>query len=57
MIIGELADGGVGVVGVVKLNNACALGASIGFVLYLRLLDLTDGLEKLDQVVVAGGPR
>lgn len=40
-----------------KLNNAGAAGATVRLVLDLSALDLADGGEELDEVVVAGGPR
>lgn len=52
----ELRDGSIGGLGSIKANHAGAPGASAWLVLDLRLLDLSDGSEELNQILVAGRP-
>lgn len=53
----ELGDGGFGSSGTVETNDTGATRSTARLVLYLRLLDLADGGEQLNQVLVACGPR
>lgn len=52
----ELGDGGLGGVGAVEADNTTSARATARLVLNLRLLDLTDGLEEFDQIVIARRP-
>ena len=52
----ELGDGGLGVRLRAKLDNACTCRATVWLVLDLGALDLPDGGEELDKVLVAGAP-
>lgn len=52
----ELSDGSLGGVGVVEADHTAAARAAARLVLDLGLLDLADGGEELDQIVIAGGP-
>jgi hypothetical protein len=49
----ELRDGRFGGLGAVKTDNAASLGSAARLVLDLGLLNLADGAEELDQVIVA----
>ena len=53
----ELGDGLRSVLLRGELNNTSATGTTSRLVLDLCTLDLTDGGEELDEVVVAGAPR
>ena len=53
----ELGDGGIGGLSAVKANDTGATGPAAGFVLNLCLLHFADGREKLNEIVVASGPR
>lgn len=52
----QLTDRGLGIIGRVKFDNACASGSTIWLILDLRSLDLANGGEELDQILVAGRP-
>jgi hypothetical protein len=53
----ELGDRRLGGVRAVETDNAAALGpAADGLILNLGLLDLADGGEEFNQIVVARGP-
>jgi hypothetical protein len=52
----ELGDRSGGVVLRTELDDTGATRATVGLVLNLRALDLADGSEELDQVLVAGAP-
>lgn len=52
----ELGDGGLGRVGAVEADNTASARAAARFILNLCLLDLTDGLEEFDEIVVACRP-
>ena len=52
----ELGDGGVRGLGTVETDNAGAARPSARLVLDLGLLDLADGREQIDQILVARGP-
>lgn len=53
----ELGDGSISSIGSVETHDTGTSGAATWFVLDLGLLDLSDGSEELDQVLIAGGPR
>ncbi len=57
LVTRELFDSSLRVLSSVEANNASASGSAIGLVLDFGLLDLSDGGEELDQVLVACGPR
>ena len=52
----ELGDGRLSGVGTVEANHTSASGTATGLVLNLSLLNLSDGCEQLDQIIVAGRP-
>lgn len=52
----ELGDGGLGGVRAVEADHAAAARPAARLVLDLRLLDLADGGEELDQILVARRP-
>lgn len=52
----ELGDGGVGGFGSIESDDASASGAATWFVLDFRLLDISNGAEELDEVLVARRP-
>ena len=52
----ELLNGRLGSIGTVESNNARSAGAATGLILDFGLLDLADGGEELDQIVVASRP-
>lgn len=52
----KLSDGSFSVIGTVKFHHTCTTRSSVGFVLDLGTLDLSDGGEQLDKIIVAGGP-
>lgn len=54
---GYHTDRSLGVLSAVELNNTSAPRAAIRLVLNLRTLNLPDGVEQLNKVIVAGGPR
>lgn len=56
LVAGELRDGGLGVLDGVELDNSSATGTSVWFVLNLGLLNLADGGEELNEILVACGP-
>ena len=51
-----LTNSGFSVLSAIKLDDTGSTGATIRFVLDLGTLDLADGGEELDQIVIAGGP-
>lgn len=53
----ELGDGSVGGVGTVEPNDTGAARPPTRLILNLGLLDLTDGGEQIDQILVTRGPR
>jgi hypothetical protein len=53
LITGEFLDSGFGVLSRVEANNTSSTGSSIWFVLDFGLLDLSDGGEELDKILVA----
>lgn len=56
LITSEFCNGSLGIVTVVELNDSGTFRAAVWFVLDLRLLNLADGLEQLDQVIITSGP-
>lgn len=56
LVTGELGDGSLGVLNSVEANDTGSAGTSVWLVLNLGLLDLSDGGEELDEILVAGGP-
>lgn len=56
LVIGELGDGLFSILGRSEANHTRAARAAVGLVLDFGLLDLADGLEELDQVIIAGRP-
>lgn len=57
LVTRELGDGCLGVFDGIEANNTSAAGATIGFVLDFSLLDLANGGEELNKILVAGRPR
>jgi hypothetical protein len=53
----EFRDGSSGVLLGAELDNTGAAGATVGLVLDLSALNLTDSSEELDEVLVASAPR
>lgn len=53
----ELGDSSISGLGVVKTNNTCATRPPAWLVLDFSLLDLSDGSEQIDQILIARGPR
>lgn len=53
----ELGDGSISGFSSIEAHDTGTSGAAARFVLDLGLLDLSDGSEELDQVLIAGGPR
>lgn len=53
----ELGDGSIGGLGSIESHDTGTSGAAAWLVLDFGLLDLSDGSEELDQVLIAGGPR
>jgi hypothetical protein len=41
----------------IELNNTSAAGAAMGFILDFGPLNLADGGEQIDKILVASGPR
>jgi len=56
LIARELGNGSCSVVLVVEFDNTGSTRTSVGLVLNLRALDFANGCEKLNQILVAGGP-
>jgi hypothetical protein len=56
LVARELGDGRLGVVGAIELDDTSALGAAVGLVLDLGLLDGADRGEEIDEILIAGGP-
>jgi hypothetical protein len=56
LVTRELGDGCLSVLDRVELHNTSTLGASIAFVLNLRLLDWTDRGEEVNEIFVASRP-
>lgn len=52
----ELLDGGLSIWLAAEAHDTRAAGATVWLVLDLSLLDSSDSLEELDQVLVAGAP-
>lgn len=52
----KLGNGSVGGVGGIKTDDTSASRAAARFVLDLRLLNISDGAEELDQVLIACRP-
>lgn len=52
-----LTDGGVSGIRSVELDDTGAAGTAIGLVLDFGAIDLADGREQVNQVVIASGPR
>lgn len=50
----QRTDGSLSVALARELDNTSALGAAIGLVLNLSALDLADGGEEVDKILVAG---
>ena len=57
LVTGEFFDGSLCVFCSVEANNTSAPGSAVRLVLNFGLLDLSDGGEELDQILVACGPR
>lgn len=57
LVVGELGDGRIGGLLGIEADDTRAARATVGLVLNLGLLDLADGLEQLNQVVVGSRPR
>lgn len=53
----ELGNRGLGGVGGVEPDHAAATGPAAGLVLDLSLLDLANGREEFNQIVIARRPR
>ena len=53
----ELGNSSLGSVGAVEANDTAAARPTAWLILDLSLLDLADGGEEFDQIVVARGPR
>ena len=53
----EFSDGSLRGIGRIKSNNSSPAGSAARFVLDLGLLNLSDGGEEFNQVVVASRPR
>lgn len=53
----ELGDGSVRGISTVEPNDTGAAGSPTRLILDLGLLDLTDGGEQIDQILVTRGPR
>lgn len=53
----ELGDGSIRCLGSIESNDTGASGAAAWLVLDLGLLNLADGSEQLDQILVTSGPR
>ena len=56
LVTRELGDGSLGVLDTIEANDTGSAGTSVWLVLNLGLLDLSDGGEELDKILVAGGP-
>ncbi len=56
LVVLELGDRGLGGVGAVEADHAAAARPAARFVLNLGLLDLADGGEELDKILVACRP-
>lgn len=52
----ELRDRSVGGFGSIESDDTSASGAAAWFVLNFRLLDVSDGAEELDKVLIARRP-
>lgn len=52
----ELGDGRISRLGSVEADDASASGAATWLVLDFRLLDVSNGAEELDQILVASRP-
>ena len=56
LVTGELGDGSLSIPNSVEANDTGSARTSVWLVLNLGLLDLSDGGEELDEILVAGGP-
>lgn len=52
----KLCNGSLGSLGRIEANDTGTTGATAGLVLDLGLLNLANGGEQFNQIVVAGGP-
>lgn len=56
LIAREFFNGGICILGRVKSNNTSTTGSAIRLILDLSLLDLANGGEQFNKILVASGP-